>query len=229
MFNTGNLSIVRKQSVIFALICMALFAGNTQGIYAQAPRRPVPAEVFFGNEYIYYQFVTKRAFSPDSNFEYFMLATFSADYQNVLAENSMVMIGQISYDLGQGFGLMGGADVNSFSGFSPVVGPQHTYASKEWLTVTVLSYFLNGESDLKLFGLYEYKPALTERWSLYNRVQFIVNESLKYESHNKSYLYLRTGLKRNSLIIGVAANFDWSGPNKVYRDNFGLFTRWEFQ
>jgi hypothetical protein len=32
----------------------------------------------------------------------------------------MVIIGQVSYVFGRGFGLMGGADVNSFSGFSPV-------------------------------------------------------------------------------------------------------------
>jgi hypothetical protein len=123
---------------------------------------------------------------------------------------------------------MGGSDVNSFSGFSPVIGPQHTYASKKWLAVTVASYFLNGESDLKLFGIYEYKPAINNKWTMYNRAQFIINQSLKDNSHNKSYLYLRSGLKRKSMIIGVAANFDWSGPNKAYRDNFGLFTRWEF-
>jgi len=201
---------------------------NINDAVSQEPIPPIPAEVFFGNEYIYYQIVTKRAFSQGSNFEYFALATFSADYRNGLKANSMVTIGQISYELGRGFGLMGGADVNSFSGFSPIIGPQHTYASKEWLAVTVVSYFLNGESDLKLFGIYEYKPAINDKWTLYNRVQFIVNQSLSYNSHNKSYLYLRTGLKRNSVIIGIAANFDWSGPSKVYRENYGLFTRWEF-
>jgi hypothetical protein len=126
----------------------------------------------------------------------------------------MVIIGQVSYELGRGFGLMAGTDVNSFSGFSPVFGPQHTYASKEWLAVTVVSSFLNEDRDLKLFGLYEYKPVLNDKWTLYNRVQFIVNQSLRYNSHNKSYLYLRTGLKRKRWTIGIAANFDWSGPTK---------------
>jgi hypothetical protein len=226
--DTTKRSNVNKRSRNSVIIFLALFLAFINDVSSQAPARPIPAEVFFGHEYLYYQVVTKRNFTPGSNFEYFSLATFSADYKNDLDENSMVIIGQVSYVLGHGFGLMGGADVNSFAGFSPVVGPQHTFASREWLAVTVVSYFLNGERDLKLFGIYEYKPAINDQLSLYTRVQFIVNHSLKYDEHNKSYLFLRTGLKRNSMIFGLAANFDWSGSAKVYKENFGIFTRWEF-
>jgi hypothetical protein len=227
MRSITNPSIAEKQYRI-VIVFISLFLVNINDAFCQEPIPPIPAEVFIGHEYLYYQFVAKRAFSPVSHFEYFALATYSADYQNDIKSNSMVIIGQVSYELGRGFGLMGGSDVNSFSGFSPIIGPQHTYASKQWLAVTVVSYFLNGESDLKLFGLYEYKPAINEKWTVYNRVQFIVNQSLRYNTHNKSYLYLRTGLRRNKLTIGTAANFDWSGPGKVFKENYGLFTRWEF-
>ena len=96
------------------------------------------------------------------------------------------------------------------------------------MAVTVLSYFLNGDSDLKLFGLYEYKPPINEKWSAYSRLQFIYNQNLSEGLHNKSYLYLRAGVKRNAMIIGLAANLDQSGPMRVFDENYGVFVRWEF-
>ena len=119
--------------------------------------------------------------------------------------------------------------MNSVEGFSPIIGPQHNYASGKVLAITVLSYFLNGNHDLKLFGLYEYKPTINENWSIYSRLQFVYNQNLIEGSHNRSYLYLRGGVKKNSLIFGIAANFDWIGQNKIYKDNYGVFVRWELK
>jgi hypothetical protein len=223
-----NSSLLTKNYRKMVLVFISLFLINMNDAVSQEQIPPIPVEVFFGHDYLYYQFVTKKPFSPSGKFDFFALATYSADYRNDLASNSMVIIGQVSFELGRGFGLMVGTDVNSFSGFTPVFGPQHTYASKKWLAVTVLSSFLNEDRDLKLFGLYEYKPVINDKWTFYNRVQFIFNQSMRYESHNKSYIYLRTGLKRNKMTVGLAANLDWSGTEKTFRENYGLFTRWEF-
>jgi hypothetical protein len=198
-------------------------------IYAQKPTVPIPIEIFAGNKELYYQMVIKRPFAPQSKFNIFGLATYSANYQNDVSENRAIIINQISYDLGKGLGIMSGIDYNSFSGFAPIVGPQHNFANKKILAVTVASFFINESNDLKLFGLYEYKPQINEKLGFYSRLQFIYNHSLKKNNHNVSYIYLRAGLRRKSFIFGIAANVDWSGPNKDFFENYGGFIRWEFQ
>jgi hypothetical protein len=213
---------------IFLIIFCTSFGFQTK-IYAQKPTIPIPIEFFVGNKELYYQMVIKRPFTQQSKFNIFGLATYSANYQNDVSENRAIIINQISYDLGKGLGIMSGIDYNSFSGFAAIIGPQHNFANKKMLAVTVASFFLNESKDLKLFGLYEFKPQINEKLGFYSRVQFIYNHTLKENKHNVSYIYLRAGLKRKSIICGLAANVDWSGPNKDFFENYGGFIRWEFQ
>lgn len=211
------------------LIFLILLLGLSFSLNAQAPLPPVPVEFMAGHQNMYYQAVIKRPFSPSSKFNFFGLATYTANYEGERERNRMIAITQLSYNLGKGFGLMAGTDINSFSGFSPIVGPQHNFANRKILAVTVASLFLNEDKDIKLFGLYEYKPPINDKWTFYSRFQFIYNHSLREGTHNKSYIYLRAGLKRKALIFGLGANWDWSGPSKFYQDNYGPFVRWEFR
>ncbi len=197
-------------------------------VQAQAPEPPIPIELFFGNEQMYFQLVVKKKFAPQSKLSFFTVATYTAAYDNT-EDYSIVMPVQFSYDLGKGFGIMAGTDINSEVGLAPIVGPQYNYSSKTFLAVTVASIFLNEDSDFKVFGLYEYKPPLTEKLSLYTRLQLIYNHSWNLGTHNRSYLYLRAGLKRNNFIFGAAANLDQYGPNKEFGENYGAFVRWEFR
>jgi hypothetical protein len=186
-------------------------------------------ELVAGNQGLYYQTTVKKSFSPGSCLSFFSLATFATDYENTPSANRLLIEAQVSYTIAGGFGIMAGMDMNAVSGFAPIIGPQHTFASKEILSVTIVSLFLNEKKDAKIFGLYEYKPALNKKWSMYNRLQFIYNHSLREGSHNRSYIYLRSGLKKKAMVFGLAANLDWFGPGKRYEDNYGLFIRWEFK
>lgn len=197
-------------------------------LLAQEPEPPIPVEVFFGNEALYFQMVVKKKFTPQSRFNFFTVATYTADYENEQRENSLVIPVQVSYDIGNGFGIMAGTDINSISGFSAIIGPQFNYASKNWLIVNVASIFLNEDSDFKLFGLYEYKPAINESLGFYSRLQYVINRSWKIGTNNQKYLYLRAGIKKGHLIYGLAANLEQSGPFKEFGENYGLFVRWEF-
>lgn len=218
----------RAPRIIFLLFFLFIFGFQIK-TYSQKPNIPIPIEIFGGNKELYYQMVIKRPFAPQSKFNIFGLATYSANYENDVSENRAIIINQISYDLGEGFGIMSGLDYNSFSGLAPIVGPQHNFASKKILAVTVASFFINESNDFKLFGLYEFKPQINEQWGFYSRLQFIYNHSLKENNHNVSYIYLRAGLKRKSFIFGLAANVDWSGLYKDFFENYGGFVRWEFQ
>lgn len=215
-------------SRLYSLILAFMFGFQLNSL-AQKSAAPIPIEILGGHKELYYQMVIKRPFTPQSKFDIFGLATYSANYENDITENRVIIITQISYNIGKGFGVMAGTDINSFSGFSPIVGPQHNFSNKKILAVTVASFFLNESSDFKLFGLYEYKPQINEQWGFYSRFQFIYNHSLKEKNHNVSYIYLRAGLKRKAFIFGLGANVDWSGPNKDFSENYGGFVRWEFQ
>jgi hypothetical protein len=219
-------SLFTKRALV--LLCMSGTLGLHFTAKAQAPEPPIPIELFFGNEQLYFQLVVKKKFAPQSKFSFFTVTTYTADYDDT-EDYSMVMPVQFSYDLGKGFGIMAGTDINSEVGLAPIIGPQYNYASKTFLAVTVASIFLNEDSDFKVFGLYEYKPPLTEKLSLYTRLQFIYNHSWNLGTHNHSYVYLRAGLKRNNFIFGAATNLEQSGPNKALGENYGAFVRWEFR
>lgn len=211
------------------LIIVVLFTslGYTK-LSAQKPQSRTLAEAFLGHEALFFQLVVKKPFTPTSKFSFFTVASFTADYDNDLSENNIVIPVQLSYSIDKGFGVMAGTDITSNAGFSAIVGPQFNYSSKEFLAITVASIFLNADSDFKLFGLYEYKPSFNERLGLYTRLQFVINQSWALGTNNQRYLYLRTGLKNKQFIYGIAANLEQSGPLKNRSENYGLFIRWEF-
>lgn len=198
-------------------------------VAAQEKQPPIPAELFFGNKQLFFQATIKKKFTPTSKFSFFGLTTYTASYNNKLSDNRLVSEVQISYNFKKGFGFMAGTDVNSATGFFPVVGPQYTYASKKIVAVTIASFFLNSKNDFKIFGLYEYKPAIGKKLVFYNRLQFIYNLSIETGNHNRSFLYLRSGLKQGPFAAGIAANLDQFGPTKIFKENYGLFVRWEFE
>ncbi|SDM19007.1 hypothetical protein SAMN05421823_11158 [Catalinimonas alkaloidigena] len=210
------------------LLVLLLLGFVPQTLRAQAPEPPLPVEMMFSPQQLYFQMVVKKSFAPHSRFGFFSVATYTTGYTSDSPDLRIIIPVQFSYAFGKGFGLMAGTDINTHAGFAPIVGPQHSYASRKILAVTVVSYTLNASHDLKLFGLYEYKPALAPQWSLYTRLQFFYNHTLQENAHNRSYLYLRAGLKRGPCIVGIGANLDRFGPHKAFQDHYGPFLRWEF-
>lgn len=193
----------------------------------QMHQPPIPAEVMLGHQAIFSQVILNRSFSPDSKLSFFNLSTYSASYQNE-DHHELANISQVNYRLGKGFQVMGGVNMNSEVGFAPLIGPKHVFASRQFLAVSILSYFLNGEHDMSFFGLYEYKPPINDKLSLYLRAQVLLEQSLGKEQHNRSFLYMRLGLKKGNLNFGAGANLDQYGPQREFRDNYGLFLGWDF-
>ena len=215
---------IKRVFIFFSILILS------QGLRSQTLSPPIPVEIFLGHQSIYSQTVIKKRLKQGSKLSFFGLATFTADYNTETIENnSLTIINQLSYQFGKGFGVMIGTDINSNAGFSPIIGPQYNYSSSEFLAVTVLSIFLNSDIDVRILGLYEYKPKITDVLTLYTRLQFLYNQNSVQGTHNRSYLYLRAGIKKNSLIIGLAANLDQRGPNNIFQDNYGVFVRYELR
>ena len=209
---------------------LVAFFSSSIIVQAQAPVPPIPMELMFGNDRLDFQLVVKRNFTQQSKFSVLAIAAFSENYaeEKQLGDNLVIPF-QVNYALGKsGFSLAAGAEANSSAGFGTTIGLSHSKASKEILAISVLSYQLSSAQNIKFFGLYEYKPALTEKLSIYSRLQVTYNQGMAEGFHNRSFLYLRAGLKKGPFGFGLGANFDAYGPSKVARENYGVFTRWEF-
>lgn len=207
---------------------MVFLLSFEQPLKGQITSPPIPIELMAGNKDVYFQMVVKKGLKPQSRFQFFGISTYTAANNNFRTAD-LISIGQLSYTIFKGFGTFVGADVNSFSGLSVIAGPQHSFASANWLAITTMSFFINENNDLKVFGLYEFKPMINEKIGLYSRIQSIYNFSTVNKEHNVSYVYLRMGIKLKACIIGAAANLNWSGPKKIFEDNLGIFVRYELK
>jgi hypothetical protein len=193
------------------------------------PKVPIPVEYMVGNNRMFIQMVVKRKFLPESRFGFLSVSSLATRYDNEAAELDMAGPILITYTMYKGLGLVGGATINNRVGYAPLLGAQHSFTNKEWVSVTIASLFLHATSNVELFGIYEYKPSITPRHSLYTRIQFLYIHNTRENFHARSFLQLRAGLKVNALNFGVGANLDQYGPAKTFKPNYGLFVGWAFQ
>ena len=221
---------MERRNTILKIVAVFLLAFSARIATAQIGPPPIPAEIMFGNERLDFQLVLKRDFTSTSKFSLLAIGVFSENYdKEKTLGNSIVIPVQVNYSFGnKGFAVSVGAEANSNAGFKPTLGFQHVYASRKLLALTVFSFLLSDQTDAKIFGLYEFKPSVTVKWNLYTRLQFVYNGQLSENLHNRSFLYLRAGLKNGPLAFGLGANWDEYGSNKLSTTNFGVFTRWDF-
>jgi len=209
----------------FVIISVCL---SSNFAFGQKPIPPIPVEIFFGNDAIFSQLVVNRDFAPNSKFSLFSLSTFTASYDQEKGDNDLAMINQVNYSLGKGFSAMVGVNVNSEVGLAPVIGPKHVLVSRTFLSVSILSFSVDGKNDLSFFGLYEYTPPINEKLAFLTRLQVLYEQGFSEMQHNRSFLYLRAGLKKDRLSFGLAGNLDQYGPEKKFKENYGLFAEWDF-
>jgi hypothetical protein len=218
---------VSRFSILFVTI--ALF-GVYLPLRAQvpAPKVPIPVEFMAGNNRMFFQMVVKRKFTPESKFGFLSVASLNLSYDNEMVDNEMAGPLLVTYNIYKGFGLVGGATINNKIGYAPLLGTQHTFANREWLSVTVASLFLNSTKSIELLGIYEFKPTISPKLNMYNRLQFLYVHNTQENFHARSFLLLRTGLKVKALNFGLGANLDQYGPMKIFKPNYGLFLGWDF-
>lgn len=215
---------------LFLLTIVLTQIGFIQSVRAQetSPKVPIPVEYMVGNNRMFFQMVVKRKFTSESKFGFLSVSTLSTSYDNDLEDLDMAIPVLISYNIYKGLGVVGGATVNNRVGNSPLLGAQHSFSNKKWVSVTIASLFLNSTRNIELFGIYEYKPSITPRVNLYTRMQFLYIHNTSGNFHARSFLQLRTGFKMNALNFGLGANLDQYGPEKTFKPNYGAFIGWAF-
>lgn len=216
-----------KVRLLVGIFCVGnIFLGVAQDF---VPKVPTPVEFMVGNNRLFFQVVVKKKFTPKSKFGFLSVSTFSSSYTNQMDDLDLVMPVLVNYKVYKGFGLVAGTTVNNAVGFSPLIGGQHSFANKEWVAVTIASFFLNSSRNTEFFGIYEYKPKISPKMNLYTRLQFMYVYGLQQNHHARSFLQFRTGLKINDISFGVGANLDQYGPEKTFKPNYGIFVGWAFQ
>ena len=200
----------------------------TTATYAQdnhAPLPPIPLEAMFGNNRLQFIGILNRPVTADGKLSYFNLSTGMVDYSNTADQTELVIVNNLTYSLFKNIRATAGAEWHYKLGLVPQVGLQYFKANRTWLFLLNPSFNFQPSRSLSTIGIVEFKPAISKAISFYSRTQVLYIQNLSESVHARSVLMLRAGLSFSKFTVGLGTNFDYYGPNKMRKDNVGLFTR----
>lgn len=226
----------KKRSV--ALACCYVWAGlillttsataqDTTVIHPENAA-PLPVEVLFGNNRFNLQTLISKQFTPASRFSFLSVTSFASAYNNTIANRDFITTSQVGYEIYKNFGLAIGMSMNTSVGFTPVAGIEYVRIRPSLLLVFAPNTHLTHDHNFEGLTVIEWKPMLSHNWRLYSRFQALYNYNPKEKEHERSYINLRLGGQWKQTVLGLAANFDWYGPQQLAKDNYGLFVRYLF-
>lgn len=167
------------------------------------PEPPIPVELVAGSKGLNFQSILSKRLASGSRFGFLNITTFFADYRNDKLRNEYISQSFLTADLGKGFSVNAGVSVNHFSGIRPTVGLQYLFATKSLLLLLLPRADLTETYNVETFGLIEYKPRFSKQWSLYSRIQVLINYNTKLTIHERSHTYLRIGASYQNFQLGV--------------------------
>ena len=206
---------------------LSVFAQETTEKHAEISG-PLPVEVMFGNNRFNLQTLINRRFTPASRFSFLSVTSFASAYDNTQNNRDFITNSQVGYEVYKNFGLAIGMSMNANAGFTPVAGIEYVRVRPSLLLVFTPNMHLTHNHNFEGLTVIEYKPVLSRDWRLYSRFQALYNYNAQEKEHERSYINLRLGAQWQQTILGLAANFDRYGPEKVEKDNYGVFIRYLF-
>lgn len=190
---------------------------------------PIPVEVFFGNNRFVSQFTMNKKFTGSERFGLIANSYIAASYDNDKTKNESMNFLYLNYKIYKGFGLVGGAALNSHWGFRPFSGAMYSYANKTFFAMLLSGFYLTESHNFESKVIIQYKPHIKGKWSIYSRLEALYNQDMDTNKHDRSYLYGRFGLNHKNIGFGLATNYDRYGPFKASRENFGIFILYAFK
>lgn len=137
--------------------------------------------------------------------------------------NDYMVQGNLTYSIVRGIDLSSGFIWNPIDGIRPSAGAIFSYCNPKLLAVVNPRVDLSKNANFDALALVEYKPKINEGLNLYTRMQGLYTQNLGHDFHSRSYVMLRARLTYKDITFGAAANFDWYGPMKNNKNNFGGF------
>lgn len=183
----------------------------------------IPVETMFGNRKVNYLSILNVRFRNSGKFAYFSVNTVVAPYDTSNASNELVLSNSLTYKLTNKLFATGGLQYHFLKGVAPTAGFQLFSGNPKWLIVLSPSVAFAKNTSLQNVGIVEFKPKLSNSLKLYSRLQGIYNINLQSKLHERSLVYLRTGITLQKTSLGFGFNMDFYGPQKTKQENFGIF------
>jgi hypothetical protein len=205
-------------AIAAVVVINSLAAQNPDGLKINPSRVSplIPVEVFVGNRGLVFQMIVSKQFSSESTLGFLNVTSFVGDYAATNQKNQYLSRSFLTANLWKGLSANAGISLSSAMGFRPFAGIQYIFADKHVSALVLPRFDLTQAYNFEILGLVECKPAFTEDWGLYSRVQAVYNHNTKCNFHERSYLWLRLGASYKNFQFGVGINADFYGRNTVY-------------
>ena len=207
-------------SHLLLLLCLKIAA--QENLIQKPLNPPIVVEILPGTGGYAAQMTINKSFGGTSKFGFFSVTNLSSKWGETYAKDIMNQM-HITYQFAPGFKVLGGTHYTPSSGLRPNAAVLYTYISKTVLVSVMPRIDLSRNSDWECFAMMEYKPQLSPNWNIYSRVQGLYCATLKAGTHDRSYLMLRAGLSYKDFRFGLGANWDAYGPDRVSKENYGIF------
>ncbi|MCK9164008.1 MAG: hypothetical protein M0O93_06655 [Bacteroidales bacterium] len=196
-------------------------------VYSQTVNPPIPIEIYLGNNRTLFHMGVKRNIYKKINFSNSTSAT--VDYKNTQAENEIVMNNTLAYQFHKNINIGAGIQYHYKRGFIPNISMGFVYLNPTIMILLLPSFqFLpNGDRNIETMSFIEFTPKLTEKLRLYTKAQAMYNQNIVNNKHDRSFAFFRLGLKINSISFGAACRYDYYGPNKIFKENYGGFIKFD--
>ncbi len=189
----------------------------------ESPKSPIPIETMFGNDKVNYLSILNFRLGKHDRFGYFGVTTLSTPYDRDNGSNEFIFSNAITYKLRSNIYITSGLQYHFLKGIVPYSGLQFLSANPKWLLVMSTNIGLWPKTGFQSVGILEYKPLLSKKLRLYTRFQGVYNFNLENGFHERSLIYLRTGLTFKRTSLGLGYNLDFYGTSNTRQQNIGLF------
>ena len=183
---------------------------------------PIIMEAFTGNRALAYQMIINKKLQSIPKLGFFSVTNMQPEWGTPKIDDYMVQ-GNLTYSIIRGIDLSGGIIWNPVDGIRPSAGIIFSYGNPELLAVVNPRVDLSKNANIDALALVEYKPEMNEQLRLYTRLQGLYSHNSGQDFHSRSYVMLRAGLTYKDISFGTATSFDWYGPMKSNKNNFGAF------
>lgn len=161
---------------------------------------------------------------PNSRFGFFHSSSLHLLYDEK-EKNEVMSQSYVTYPLTSFISLAAGTFYATKPGISPSVAAQFKIISGHLRFIIVPRVDLKNNGAVEAMTMLEYLPPINERLTFYSRLQLMSNYGP--HSHNRSYQYLRFGIRTQKTTVGFAVNVDERGPEKQTMKNLGVFLKYD--
>lgn len=187
--------------------------------------KTVSVEEMIGDKRQFLQLIVNKMVVEKAKFGLLSVSSYAADYKDNLSNNEFQSTTLLYQHLFKGVSISSGVSFTSAEGLKNFVGLQYMYKSQTFTLVYIPAYYFIRSHKISNFALLEFKPAITENWSVYSRLQLHYNHDLEKGNHFRSYVYSHLGLTYMSFSFGLAHNYDSYGATKNVKSNIGVFLK----